>query len=69
MEVYLVQDIQQEAVMVSDKFVDQFVTALESIYAGRDEQPTISVSNRIVRLDFRYCSVKIDLNLERQTLA
>ena len=69
MEVVLVQDIQQEAVMVSDKFVDQFVTALESIYAGRDEQPTISVSNRIVRLDFRYCSVKIDLNLERQTLA
>ena len=55
--------------MVSDKFVDQFVTALENIYADRDEQPTISVSNRVVRLDFRYCSVKIDLNLKRQTLA
>ena len=55
--------------MVSDKFVDQFVTALENIYADRDEQPTISVSNRVVRLDFRYCSVKIDLNLERGMLS
>lgn len=55
--------------MVSDKFVDQFVTALENIYADRDEQPTISVSNRIVRLDFRYCSVKIGLNLEREALS